>query len=109
MSASPQFAQYIVDTLAPLGPLRSGRFFGGIAISCGSVQFAMVMGNRLYFAVNDHTLGKYEQAGMQAFSYLTKRGRIQVRKYFEIPSDLLEDTAQLHAWAREAMGAARKT
>lgn len=69
----------------------------------------MIMGNCLYFAVDDHSRKKYEQAGMQPFSYLTKRGRVQVRKYFELPEDVLTDSDQLRLWANEAMRVAGKT
>ena len=69
----------------------------------------MIMGNCLYFAVDDNSRKKYEQAGMQSFSYLTKRGRVQVRKYFELPEDVLTDSEQLRLWANEAMHVAGKT
>ncbi len=106
MSASPEFVQYVAELLEPMGPLKTGRFFGGVALKRDGVQFAMVMGNSLYFVVNDHTRAKYEEAGMQAFSYLTQRGRVQVRKYFASPPELLDDPDQLRLWAREAVDAA---
>lgn len=103
MSASAQFVQYVVELLAPMGAIRAGRFFGGAGLSHNGTQFAMVMGNRLYFAVDDTTRGHYENAGMQAFSYLTKKGRVQVRKYFEVPTDLLDDPPALQQWAHAAL------
>lgn len=69
----------------------------------------MIMGNSLYFVVDEGTRKKYEQAGMQPFSYATKKGRIQVRKYFEVPEEVLTDPAQRRIWANEAIGVARKT
>ncbi|MES2949610.1 MAG: TfoX/Sxy family protein [Pseudomonadota bacterium] len=108
MSASPQFVQYVAELLEPMGPLKAGRFFGGVALKRDGVQFAMVMGNSLYFVVNDHTRPQYEQAGMEAFSYLTQRGRVSVRKYFATPPELLDDPDQLRLWAREAIEAAAK-
>ena len=69
----------------------------------------MIMGNSLYFAVDDDTRGKYEQAGMQPFSYMTKKGRVQVRKYFELPEDVLTDPEQLRLWTNEAVRVAGKT
>ena len=69
----------------------------------------MIMGNSLYFAVDEDSRKKYEQAGMQPFSYMTKKGRIQVRKYFELPEDVFTDPEQLRLWANEAIQAANKT
>ena len=109
MTASAEYTEYVLELLAPLGPVRTGRFFGGAGISDGAIQFAMIMGNSLYFVVDEGTRKKYEQAGMQPFSYATKKGRVLVRKYFELPEDVLTDPAQLRIWADEAMGVARKT
>lgn len=69
----------------------------------------MIMGNCLYFAVDENSRKKYEQAGMQPFSYITKKGRVQVRKYFELPEDVLTDPEQLQRWASESMRVAGKT
>lgn len=109
LTASAEYTEYVLELLAPIGPVRAGRFFGGVGISNGSGQFAMIMGNSLYFAVDEDTRTKYEQEGMQAFSYLTKKGRVQVRKYFELPEDVLTDPEQLRLWASEAMHVAGKT
>ena len=108
MTASAEYTEYVLELLQPLGPVQTNLFFGGMGISDGSIQFAMIMGNSLYFVVDVNTRQKYEQAGMQPFSYMTKKGRVQVRKYFELPEDVLTDPAQLRIWADEAMGVARK-
>lgn len=101
--------KYVMELLEPIGPVQTGRFFGGVGISNGFAQFAMIMGNSLYFVVNEDTRGKYEQAGMQPFSYTTKKGHIQVRRYFELPEDILTDPEQLRVWASEAMFIASST
>jgi DNA transformation protein and related proteins len=85
------------------------RFFGGSGIYFDSVQFAMIMYNTLYFAVDDNTRKKYEQAGMQAFSYATKKEWVQVRKYYELSEEILTDPVQLELWANEAILVAHKT
>lgn len=109
MTASIEYTQYVLSFLEALGPVRTDRFFGGVGISDGAIQFAVIMGNSLYFVVDESTRKKYEQAGMQPFSYMTKKGRIQVRKYFELPEEILTDPAELRIWANEAMSVARKT
>lgn len=109
MTASIEYTEYVLEHLTPVGPLHTGRFFGGVGISSGAIQFAMIMGNSLYFVVDESTRKKYEQMGMQPFSYLTKKGRVQVRKYFELPEEVLTDPAQLRIWADEAMSVAHKT
>jgi DNA transformation protein len=109
LSASAEYTEYVLELLEPIGQVRTGRFFGGVGISYGSIQFAMIMGNSLYFAVDENSRKKYEQAGMQPFSYITKKGRVQVRKYFELPEDVLTDPEQLQLWASESMRVAGRT
>ena len=108
MTAGSEYTEYVLELLTPIGPVRTGRFFGGVGISYDSVQFAMIMGNSLYLAVDENTRRKYEQAGMQPFSYLTKKGRVHVRKYFELPEDVLTDSNQLRLWAKESIQVASK-
>jgi DNA transformation protein len=108
MSASTEYTAYVLEMLGPTGPVRTGRFFGGVGILSGSVQFAMIMGNSLYFVVDDSTRPKYERAGMAPFAYTTKKGQVQVRKYFELPEDILTDPEQLRQWVNESRRIAAK-
>ena len=108
MSASTEFTTYILDRLHVLGPIETRRFFGGVGLLADTTQFAMIMENTVYFVVNDATRAKYEQAGMQCFSYSTKTKLVQVRRYFALPEEILEDQDALQIWAGEAMLAARK-
>ena len=106
MSASKEFIAYIQECFIPLGELKEGKFFGGFAFKSGSKQFAMIMGNTLYFCVNDLTRAKYEALGMEPFSYTTKKGLVKVKKYYAAPEDLFEDHEQLIEWANEAIASA---
>src|SRR6266850_1682641 len=101
MSASPEFVSHVRDLLAPLGHLSDGKFFGGHAIKHRGSQIAMVMGNTLYFRVSDGTRSRYEQKGCRPFSYSTKNGIVQVRKYYAAPEELFENREELLAWARQ--------
>ncbi|KAF0813546.1 hypothetical protein IGB42_01897 [Andreprevotia sp. IGB-42] len=106
MSASAEFVRHVKDLLAPLGNCSDGSFFGGHALKQHGHQFAMIMGNTLYFRVDDTTRPTYEQHGASAFSYATRKGRVQVRKYYSAPEALFEDQQLLLAWARQAINAA---
>lgn len=106
MSASPEFVEYVRELFSPLGALTEGKFFGGFAFKSGSRQFAMIMGNTLYFCVTDETRPKYEALGMAPFSYATTKKRVNVRKYYSAPEDLFEDNEKFVQWAKEAIDAA---
>lgn len=106
-----EYTEYVLELLSPVGPVSVGRFFGGVGLSRASVQFAMIMDNSLYFVVDDTTRARYEAAGMKPFSYATKQGRVQVRRYFELPEEVLSDPEELRTWAQESLRVAsiRKT
>jgi DNA transformation protein len=109
VAATDEYTRYVLELLAPVGPVKAARFFGGIGLTHASVQFAFIMDNTTYFVVDDTTRARYEAAGMQSFSYRTKKGRVQVRRYFEVPEDVLTDPDVLRDWARESLEvAARK-
>jgi len=108
-ASSTDFIDYVMELLEPISVIEGGKFFGGYGIKCQSVQFAMIMGNTLYFVVNDNTRGEYEEAGSKPFSYLTKKGQRLVKRYYEVPADLLEDQDELLAWARESILIAKAT
>jgi DNA transformation protein and related proteins len=109
MNPSAEYKEYILAHLEPIIPLKTTRFFGGIGLVYESVQFGMMIGNNLYFVVDESTQAKYLQAGMQSFSYMTKKGCIQVRRYFELREEVLTDAKELQAWAAESIQIANKT
>ncbi len=109
MASDSSYAAYITEQLAPLGRLTTSRFFGGTGFSFDSVQFGMIIQETLYFVVDDSSRSKYEALGSKCFSYSTKKGLIQVRRYFEAPLDVLDAQSELLGLARESIEIARRT
>jgi DNA transformation protein and related proteins len=105
MARPDEYVTHLIDLLRPLGPVQTARFFGGTSLKLHGRQFAMLMAARLYFVVDDRTRPRYEQAGSGCFSYLTKKGLVDVRKYYEVPGEVQDDARMLVAWAREAASA----
>lgn len=102
-ASNNDYVEFVMDQLASLRGIARGRFFGGVGLSSAGTQFAMVMGNTLYFVVNDATRSKYEKMGSSSFSYSTSKRRIVVRKYYAVPAELIEDHEQLVALAQESI------
>lgn len=105
--SSSEFAAYVAEQLRPLGALAIDRFFGGLSIKSDAVLFAMIMDGSLYFAVDETLRGEYEKIGSRCFSYDSKKGRVDVKRFYEVPADFLEDPEQLLAFARRSIVAAR--
>src|SRR5215471_11855674 len=97
------YAEFVLDQLTALRDVTSGRFFGGIGLSSSGTQFAMIMENSVYFVVDDATRQSYEKMGSRCFSYSTKKRRVAVKKYYEVPAELIEDQDRLVALARESI------
>ena len=110
MTASSEYLRWVLEQLEPVGSVRAERMFGGMGIRRGTTQFAIVMRNVLYFVVDDATRPRYEAAGMESFAYDTRQRRVQVRRYYAVPQEVLEDPDELRAWAEQSIEiAARET
>lgn len=102
---SAEFESFVIDLLDI--DVSTGRFFGGRYLKHDGAQFAIMMGNTLFFRTELSDREAVESSGGRPFSYLTKRGRVFVRKYYSVPEEWLEDTQLLHEWAKRAIIAVR--
>lgn len=110
MAGGGDYLDFVLDCMAAVGPVRGVRFFGGTGLVMDGVQFAYVSGNnRLYFVVDDETRPAYEAAGMGPFWYTRKTGRREVRRWYELPEDVLQDAEELRGWMRGAVRIAGRT
>ena len=107
--SSSEFSEFIKEQLAPLGELSTTRFFGGIGLTADGTQFGMLMDNSAYFVVDDTTRSIYQKMGSNSFSYITKNGRVNVNRYFEVPAQALDEPAHLLALAIESIAVAKRT
>src|SRR5262249_14095996 len=107
-ASSSEFAAYVAEQLRPLGALAVERFFGGLSIKLDTILFAMIMDGALYFAVDDVLRAEYATIGSRCFSYDSKKGRVDVKRFYEVPADFLEDSERLVAFARRSLHAARQ-
>lgn len=109
MSIHSEFSAYILEVLEDLEDISAARFFGGVSMSSGAQQFAMIMGDTLYLCVDDSTRPRYLEMGCECFAYDSKRGRVQVKKYYAVPDELLDAPEELRDWAQDAIDAARRS
>lgn len=107
-AASPEYLRLVMDLLAPAGAVRTRRFFGGTGLILDGVQFAMIMGNSLYFCVDDETRPGFREAGCQPFSYATRKKRVTVERYWSAPAEDFEDEGALVDRAGQALAVARR-
>lgn len=105
MAVSPEFLEFLKDQLSPFGPVSARRMFGGAGLFRDNLMFGLIAEDTLYFKIDERNRPDYEAAGMAPFTYEGKGKKMQM-SYYEIPPDVLEDPADLSAWARKAFEAA---
>ena len=108
MVASDGFAEFLRDQLAPLGHITMRRMFGKTGVFCDGVMLGMIRDNTLYFRVDDDNRAIFKEAeAFPPLNYAKKGGLIDLA-FWRAPERLFDDPDELVAWARAALGAARR-
>lgn len=99
------FVEHCLELLAPLGPARARRMFGGHGLYVGELFVAIVSGERLYLKADAETAPRFAAAGCEPFAVLS-RGRMVALGYRAAPAEAMDSPAAMAPWARLAMAAA---
>jgi DNA transformation protein len=106
LRVTPEFRDFVLDQLAGVRELRPKRMFGGIGLYAGERFFAIVAADELFLKVDDVNRGAYEAAGSEPFRPVAARPVSM--SYWRVPIEVLEDAAELRAWAQDAIAAATR-
>jgi DNA transformation protein len=104
LRVSAEFRDFVLDQLARVPDLRPKRMFGGIGLYSGERFFGIVAADELFLKVDDSNRPAYEAAGSEPFRPVADRPVSM--SYWRVPLEVLEDPAELVAWANAAMRAA---
>ena len=107
MSVNNEFLRYVLDQLRGLGVVTSRKMFGGAGLYLDGTIFALIAYDTLYFKVDETNRSDFEEAGMEPFRPFDDTS--YVMSYYEVPIDVLEESDDLVAWARNALAAARRS
>ncbi|WP_340645636.1 TfoX/Sxy family protein [Phenylobacterium sp.] len=105
MAVSPEFVDYILEQLQPLGGITHRRMFGGVGLSRHALFFALIAEDTLYLKVDDANRAAFEAAGCEPFKPF---GGDKAMSYWSAPLDALEDPDLLAAWAGKGLEAAAR-
>lgn len=94
------FKDFALDQLADLRGLSCRAMFGGYGLYRGPRFFAIIHEGRLYFKTDEKSRTKYASKRMKPFRPTSKQ---TLKRYYEVPPDILEDAEALVAWATEAV------
>src|SRR3569833_899981 len=108
MVASPDFADFLRDQLAPLGRITMRRMFGKTGVFCDGVMLGMVTDNTLYFRVDDQNRTTFAEAQEAPPLNYRKKGSTIDLSFWRAPERLMDEPDELVDWARAAQGTARR-
>jgi len=103
MANRESYVEFLLEQLAPLGDVTGRRMFGGHALYCNGVVFALVSENALYLKVDDQNRAQFEARGLDAFR--PYEDQTVALGYFEAPPELFEDREALMLWGGGAVAA----
>ena len=97
------FTAFAQDQLQSLGRVECRAMFGGHGLYGRGIFFGILFRGRLYFKTNAVTRSAYLAKGMQPFRPSAKQ---TLASYYEVPTEILEDSEQCAAWAAQAVSGA---
>ena len=100
-----QRTTYLLELLAPLGPVSARRMFGGTGLFLNGLMFGLIARDELFLKIGPANRHDYEAAGEAPFSYETRNGTNTIRSYWRCPPGLLDDPETFRDWARRAVDA----
>lgn len=113
MSASRDFLEYVLDLLAPLGPVSTRRMFGSVGLYLDGRMFAIVSGeDRFYVKSDAQTRALFEQEDCRPLTYTRKNpdgnDKTIALSFHAAPEAALDDRQQILAWAQLGVQAAAR-
>ncbi len=107
MPVSKTFHRLVEEALRPwVAGLRFRNMFGGVGIYQGSLFFALLAEDQLYFKVDDSNRPSFEAIGSQPFRPFGHAG--PVMQYYEVPLDMLETPGRIQLWVEQALAVAHR-
>jgi DNA transformation protein len=100
-SKDDSFRDFVLDQLSGLDDVEARRMFGGHGLYQDETFFGIIHNGRLYFKIDETTVGEYRKRKMKPFRPNAKQ---TLKSYYQVPVDIIEDADELHEWAEAAIG-----
>jgi DNA transformation protein len=104
-SSDESFKNFVLDQLQGLDGVDARRMFGGHGLYRDETFFGILHKGKLYFKVDESTVGEYRKRKMKPFRPNPKQ---TLRSYYQVPAEIIEDDDRLGAWAAAAIRCQRK-
>ena len=94
------FKDFIVDQLSEMDSVEARRMFGGHGLYQDETFFGIVHKGKLFFKIDDTTVGEYRKRKMKPFRPSAKQ---TLKSYYQVPVEIIEDADALRQWAEQAV------
>ena len=108
MVASPAFADFLREQLAPIGRVTLRRMFGKTGVFCDGVMLGMVTENTLYFRVDEDNRETFKEAAAFPPLNYAKKGAMIDLSFWRVPERLFDEPDELMVWTKAALAAAHR-
>lgn len=105
MAASREYVDYLLESLAPLGPVVGKRMFSGVGLFLDGLMFAIVIDDQLWLKADDLNRGEFTALDLPPFTY-PRQSKLTALSYYRAPDEALDAPHALLPWARSAFAAA---
>jgi DNA transformation protein len=99
------FKDFVLDQLQELDGVEARRMFGGFGLYQDETFFGIVHKGKLFFKIDDSTVGEYQRRKMKPFRPNAKQ---TLKSYYQVPVDIIENADELRKWALKAVGCQSK-
>jgi DNA transformation protein len=107
MAVDPRDLADFAERLAPLGPVRFKKMFGGAGFWLADEMFACWIKGSFMLRADAENAPNFQARGIGPWSEeMGPAKRVMTMPYYAIPDDVMGDDALLVRWAREAVAAA---
>jgi DNA transformation protein len=103
--ADDSFKDFVLDQLHEIDDVEARRMFGGCGLYQDETFFGIIHKGRLYFKVDESTVGEYRKRKMKPFRPNAKQ---TLKSYYQVPVDIIEDADELREWAEAAIGCQKR-
>jgi DNA transformation protein len=108
MAADPALIDWVAEAMEPIGHVTSKRLFGGAALYCDSVAFAIVAFDALWFKADAESDAAWDAIAAPRFTVEREGGKVQSMNYRRAPDDVYDDADELRRWGGLGLEAGRR-
>lgn len=106
MTATPEFTDYVLDQLAPVGVILTSKMFSGVLLKIDNKQLGVIIDDILYFKVKEPELQeRLKEMDSEQFTYTRKDSEtpVTIKNWWSVPEETLENNDEIVALAYEVL------